>query len=230
MLRKVSSVIGIGLEATDGDIGTIVDMYFDDVSWAVRFIVLKTSEWLSWCDLLIPAGAVSRHGGKRGSLAVTGSKDQMRHNPGVHAGLPVYRRQENGRFEYHPWRDYWEGIFSVNKVWGSVVPALGMGGQVEEEVSESGKPAQADLHLGSAREMIGYSIHATDGSIGHVRDFIFDDQTLNMAYLEVGIPNWFGGRRVFVAVRRVREVLWESAEVVVDVGVSEVKGWRQTAV
>jgi hypothetical protein len=44
-----------------------------------------------------------------------------------------------------------------------------------------------------------YAIHATDGMVGHVRDFYFDDQAWVIRYLVVETGNWLMGRRVLVS-------------------------------
>ena len=44
----------------------------------------------------------------------------------------------------------------------------------------------------------GYHLHASDGEIGHVDDFLFDEQW-RVAYLVVDTSNWLGGRWVLVS-------------------------------
>ncbi len=46
---------------------------------------------------------------------------------------------------------------------------------------------QDDPHLRSTRQVTGYHIHATDGEIGHVEDFIVDDEIWAVRFL-VWIP------------------------------------------
>lgn len=45
-LRRVGAVKGYRLEATDGGIGHIDDLLFEDLTWAVRYLVIDTSSWL----------------------------------------------------------------------------------------------------------------------------------------------------------------------------------------
>ena len=44
----------------------------------------------------------------------------------------------------------------------------------------------------------GFHIHAVDGEIGHVDDFLLDD-SWGLRYLVVDTSNWIGGRRVLVS-------------------------------
>ena len=45
----------------------------------------------------------------------------------------------------------------------------------------------------------GFHIHATDGAIGHVDDFLFDEATWHLRYLVVDTSNWIGGRWVLIS-------------------------------
>ncbi len=45
----------------------------------------------------------------------------------------------------------------------------------------------------------GFHIHAVDGEIGHVDDFLIDESTWNLRYLVVDTTNWIGGKRVLVS-------------------------------
>ena len=53
--------------------------------------------------------------------------------------------------------------------------------------------------LRSAKEIIGYSIHALDGDIGHVADFYFDDKAWVIRYLVVDTGGWLSGRKVLIS-------------------------------
>jgi hypothetical protein len=47
-------------------------------------------------------------------------------------------------------------------------------------------------------EIDGYAIHASDGLIGTVSDFLFDDATWLVRWLVVDTGNWLPGRRVLL--------------------------------
>jgi uncharacterized protein YrrD len=216
MLLTLKSLLGCRLMATDGDMGTIDDVYFDHVLWTVRFVVLKTGSWLSFRDVFIPPGALSKYGWGKDTLLLSLTKDQIRASPDAAGHWPVFRQNENELFQYHFWKNYWESVFSANGVWGSVVPVPSMDGQREAETQDREKQAGADLHLRSIRQVLGYTIRATDGHIGHLKDLVFDDLTWNVFYVEVDTHDWFGGKRILVSVKHVKDVLWESSSVLMD--------------
>ena len=47
MLQSIKQLYGSKLAAVDGEIGSVKDFYFDDVSWAVRYVVADTGPWLT---------------------------------------------------------------------------------------------------------------------------------------------------------------------------------------
>ena len=41
MLRSMSDLEGYAIRATDGPIGHVKDLYFDDEAWVVRYLVVE---------------------------------------------------------------------------------------------------------------------------------------------------------------------------------------------
>lgn len=53
--------------------------------------------------------------------------------------------------------------------------------------------------LRSAEEMIGYRILATDGEIGDLKDFYFDDKFWTIRYLVIDTGRWLPGKLVLIS-------------------------------
>jgi hypothetical protein len=82
---------------------------------------------------------------------------------------------------------------SRNDVWNS--PAVG------DAAAEAD-----DAHLDSVKKTSGYHIHARNGEIGHVDDFLIGQDTWRIRYLLVDTSNWIGGRSVIVSSDTVERV------------------------
>jgi len=52
--------------------------------------------------------------------------------------------------------------------------------------------------LQNTKQIYGRKLGATDGEIGHVKDFYFDDQTWTIRYLVVDTGSWLSGRQVLL--------------------------------
>jgi hypothetical protein len=87
--------------------------------------------------------------------------------------------------------------------------------EAESAQARAGKEP-ADSHLRSTEAVTGYHIEAADGEIGHVRDFIVDDETWDIRYLEVDTQNWWPGKKVLVSPQRIERVSWLDSKVYVD--------------
>jgi hypothetical protein len=53
--------------------------------------------------------------------------------------------------------------------------------------------------LRSMNDLENYAIHATDGTIGHVTDFYFDDERWVIRYLVVDTGTWLSSRKVLIS-------------------------------
>jgi len=66
--------------------------------------------------------------------------------------------------------------------------------------------------LRSLKDMEGYSIGATDGVIGQVRDFYFDDESWVIRYLVVETDAWHSNKRVLVSPLSLGRPDWSKKE------------------
>ena len=60
--------------------------------------------------------------------------------------------------------------------------------------------------LHKTSELRGYHIHATDGEIGHVDDFLIDDGGRAVQYLVVDTSNWIGGKSVLISASAIERI------------------------
>jgi hypothetical protein len=73
-----------------------------------------------------------------------------------------------------------------------------------------------DPHLHGARAVIGYAVHALDGEVGFVEDFLVDDRSWTVRYMVVDSRHWWPGKRVLLAAERIGWVSWMELSVHVD--------------
>ena len=71
--------------------------------------------------------------------------------------------------------------------------------------------------------MTGYHIEATDGEVGHVEDFIIDDETWEIRYIVVDTRNWLPGKKVLIAPRWIDRVSWNDSKVYVSLSREAIK-------
>jgi hypothetical protein len=81
-----------------------------------------------------------------------------------------------------------------------------------------------DAQLRSTSQVVGYAIGATDGDLGHVEDFLFDDATWAIRYMVVDTSNWWFGKHVIVAPEWISEISWDRRTVNVNLSRQTIKG------
>jgi sporulation protein YlmC with PRC-barrel domain len=204
MLRSVKSIQGYSVQTTDGTIGHVDDVYFDDVKWTIRHLVVETGSWLNNRKVLITPFALDRTNWATRTLTVRMSTEKVKNSPLVDTDRPISRQHEAEYFDYHSWPYYW----AASGMWGGspgmMMPALA---SLESERRAPNHPP-GDCHLRSAREVIGYHMHATDGEMGHVDDFVADDESWRIRYMVVDTSNWWLGKKILVAPEWVTAVRW----------------------
>jgi hypothetical protein len=73
--------------------------------------------------------------------------------------------------------------------------------------------------LRSVKDLGEYAIRATDGDIGHVRDFFFDDMSWVIRYLVVDTGGWLASRKVLITPLSIGHANW--SEKVLPVAISK---------
>lgn len=66
----------------------------------------------------------------------------------------------------------------------------------------------AGIRLHSIHALRGFAVEGTDGTIGHVRDFFFDDAQWTVRFFVVETGPWLKGRRVLIPPAAIGEPVW----------------------
>ena len=77
--------------------------------------------------------------------------------------------------------------------------------------------------LYTLEDLRGYDIHARDGQIGTVEDFLFDDATWTIRYLVVDTGPWLFGREVLVSPQAAGKPVWEAGVLPVNLTKEQVE-------
>jgi sporulation protein YlmC with PRC-barrel domain len=95
MLRGISDLRRFTIAATDGNLGSVGDVYFDDRNWSVRYLAVDVGNRLPGRRVLVPPIAVQSSDPT--TLHVALSKEQAATSPDVDTrGLPGSSTQQRG--------------------------------------------------------------------------------------------------------------------------------------
>jgi len=216
MLNKAKTLKGYKLDSLDGEFGEVKEFYFDDHHWTIRYLVANTGNWLTGRQVLISPYALVAAIKAEEHIAVNLTKKQIEGSPSLNSDKPVSRQFEESYYGYYGWPMYWGGPF----MWGPY-PYIS---RDREQWKKSTQDEKAwDSHLRSTDSVQGHNIQALDGEIGHVEDFIIDDETWAIRYLIVDTRNWWPGKKVLVSPRWIERVSWSESKVFVNLSREAIK-------
>ena len=222
MLVSLNELHGSSVNATDGDVGQVKDVYFDDRHWTIRFMVVDIHPWvpLSPKNLISPI-SLREFNNKEHVLHVSISKDKVKNSPKIEEHEPVSREFEQQYFDYYAYGYYWLGT----ETWGEYAYPTALVDHktlvLEGVMSEETKTTN---HLRSTNEITHYGIDAIDGEKGHIKDFICDTYNWSIRYLVVDTRDWLpGGKKVLISPDHLDTLNWQDKTVTCNINLEQIK-------
>jgi sporulation protein YlmC with PRC-barrel domain len=209
MLIKAKTLRGYKLDATDGEIGKVKEFYFDDEYWAVRYLVADTGNWLTDRQVLISPYALGFVNKETEYISINLNKKQIENSPSLDSDKPVSRQFEENYNVFFGWPSYWRGT----SMWGYYSYIM-RDSKDWKEINGQEKPR--DPHLRSINDVSGNHVSANDGEIGHIEDFIIDDETWAIRYLIIDTQNFWAGKKVLISPQWIDFASWEDLKVNVN--------------
>lgn len=212
MKHRIDRLIGFAIGGTDGEIGKVKEFYFDDESWTIRYIIVETGSWLSGRKVLLSPHSVTKTNWEEKVLHVNLTTEQVKNSPDIDTDKPVSRQHEMDLYGYYPWGGYyWGGDMGMGMQPVAMPPTV-----QKEHNPPSDHTSNDDPHLRSTKHVTGYQIKATDGEIGEVEDFIFNESNWKIELILVDTGNWFPGKKVLISPRMIKEINWENASLTIN--------------
>jgi uncharacterized protein YrrD len=205
MIRSLDTLQNYSLRATDGSVGKIADLYFDDHAWIVRYVVVDTGGWLTGRAVLIAPSALGTPDDATLEFPVNLTREQIENGPSIDEARPVDRQQELGLADHFGW-----------PAWRHTVEGVPL------EVTRK-QSAEGDPNLRSAADVVGYGIAALDGEIGSVSGLLVETTGWNVRSLTVDTGKWLSGRQVVLTPARVKHINWAEHRVEIDLSTEQVR-------
>ncbi|MEO6280293.1 PRC-barrel domain-containing protein [Roseateles sp.] len=108
-LRSCNAVSGYHIHATDGDIGHVSGFLVDDETWAIRYLVVDTSNWWVGHKVLIAPPWIKGVHWKDRTVAVDLSRESVKSAPRYDSSLDWSRDQELALYRHYGRIAYWTG-------------------------------------------------------------------------------------------------------------------------
>lgn len=107
MIWRADRIFGWTVQCSDGEVGTVSDLYFDEEQWAVRYVVIHIEEPIEATTALVSVTAVDSLDWDGRILRLALESEKIRNSPEVDTDLPVTREYETALHRYYEWPVYW---------------------------------------------------------------------------------------------------------------------------
>lgn len=225
MLNSLKSLNNYQLDTldTDSEMGKVKDVYFDDHFWKMRYLVVETGSWLNKRKVLISTHAIDAIDRKKELIIINLTKSQIENSPPLDTEKPVSRQYQLQLSEYYDQPVYWGDVQSAGL--GSKFNQLVMTPIITEDNLRADyvQDKDGDPNLRSSNYVRGYHLQTIDDQIGHVDDFLFDEETLTLEYLLVDTDRWFTDKKVLLLTSWIENIQWDRSIVEVNFSAEKIK-------
>jgi hypothetical protein len=216
MLQSIKQLYGNNLVASDGEIGHVKDFYFDERTWAIRYVVADTGSWLPERQVLISPHALSGLRQADKVLRVNLTCKQIENSPSIAPHKPVSRQYEEEYYRYFGWPSYWHG----SGLWGTIdFPALEQPAKLLPSASAAvsrPQPGPGDAHLRTTRAVGSYSRDGTDWMKSDVCDYMIDPQSWAIRQVVIKTGRRLSCKEIGIPADRVEQIAWDKSTMCVS--------------
>ncbi len=175
-----TSLKGQSVEALDGHIGHVEDVYFDTIGWKVRYLVIKTGEWLLGRKVLVSPEALADGWHGESGVRVNLAKDRIRSSPDIDTAQPLSVATGRLLHEHYAWLPYAVGT------------------------------ERAGSRLCRVADLLGYRLAGKNGLAGRVEDFVIHEEDAELRYVAVHVPKGLTTKTVLIHTSDVNGFDWEN--------------------
>jgi hypothetical protein len=217
MLWNASVIVGFHVVGSNGAFGTVQDLLLDDRDWTLRWMVVDTGSWLPGRKVLVPTRVLKKPDPALNNIFIAMTKEEISLCPDVDTDLPVSSDTEQRLYEF----------FALDLLSS---PSDARQTRNASTVDQSGGvsegdyiPSSPDPHLRSLNALLGYQLTASDGDIGHISDFLINDDDWNIRLMVVDTGTWWPGTRVLIPVKTIKSVDWQTSVMLLSVDQAKVR-------
>jgi hypothetical protein len=107
-LRSAVAVSGYHIHAKDGELGHVSDLLIEEDSWAIRYMVVSTSNWWGGHDVLIPPQWISDISWEKNVVNLNLTLEKIQGAPQFESCYELNRQQELDFYRHYARPNYWD--------------------------------------------------------------------------------------------------------------------------
>jgi hypothetical protein len=106
-LRSGNAVMRYYVHASDGDLGHVEGFLVDEKTWAMRYLIVNTSNWWLGHKVLIAPQWIEYVDWAECMVSVGLTREAIKHSPPYNSAAPLDREQEAGIHTHYGRTGYW---------------------------------------------------------------------------------------------------------------------------
>ncbi len=219
MYRNLNELRKSPVHSLDRRVGFLEQVFFDDLTWTVRYVVVHLDRGPDGTRrrVQLHPSAVDLVDDSTGEIVLGISSAQVQSSPDADMDMPVSRQKQIEFERLRGWYPLWTG--SLPHGYGYVPLSL-----VEAVMEEKNRLRhQGDAHLRSSSEVIGYRLLAPEGPVGRVSDFIIDDASWLVSFVEVRTARWPRKKDILLYPVSITDVSWEKRSVTTTIAARAIR-------
>lgn len=202
-LQSLKNICSYKIRTENGDIGHVEDFYFDIKSWTTRYLVAHCGNWVMGRRKVLIAPEYFDHTDQtEGRLYLNLTQEQVEVRPTIETQTPISKQHLS------------------NKIFTPGSPEYR---DKAEEVLAGRMMNPEDEYLYSFNDTEGLTIEALDGGVGHMADFMVNDETWDIILLVVNTRNWLPSNFVMITTDRIQRFDWPTRRIYLNITCQEVK-------
>jgi hypothetical protein len=179
MLYKAQDLKTCTMYAVDGEIGTVENIYFDEITWEIRYLLSNPESRPDKVQRLVPSLAIDKIQHDSQSILVGLTRQQIENSPPLSSHQSVSRRYEAEYYSYYGWPPYWKQDHP------SVTQHRGSHSMRRSKSDATVVMHPMYTHVYSADSLCGCAVNSHDGISGYVEDLVLDTKRWLITYLQI---------------------------------------------
>lgn len=222
MKRSLKDLTDFSVETIDGTKGKVKDFLFDENSWVIRYLEVDFGTFFNDKRVLIPGFFLTSPVWEDKKFPVDLTTENIENCPAPQDVKTVSREYEEKLSRHYGYSFDWTYSVAPGAIWYPPRPMAGPERIREENFDIDEEHLQSSLR--SFTEVKGYTIHAIDGKMGHVEDFIADDSDWQIVYMIADTSNWLPwSKKVILAVSWLKKISYAEGEIFMDLHTDTIK-------
>lgn len=211
MFLNVTQLFTYSFQVIDGPGGRLIDMYFDDDRWGVRYLICRLGPEGEHRDVLVSPLSVTEINSREKKISLILNQKGLELSPDYDEKVPISRQYEEELSQKYDFPQYWitPGLYSVGMEQAVILDHLKQ--ETEKNVELHGEGENS--HLRSARELLYYKTEAVDGSAGRVDDFQIHYPTWDIRWLIIQRGILFFKKKKKINIKRIDNLSWAEGSI-----------------